>query len=663
MIKKGIIVSISFLLLTAFYLYGKDDRGDEKADIKIIVTASRVEDNTHDVPAYVTVVTAEDIAESGKDTLVDALETLAGIMFRSTTGNEAMAEIAMRGFGENAHGRVLVLLNGRRLNRPDMAGINWLQIPLQDVERVEIVRGGNSVLYGDHAVAGVVNIITRKGADGFDITMSVLGGSFGFNQERMDISGSIDSVTFSLNAEQTSTEGYRERSGFQSIGGGAHVGIDFTDTISTGINVSYNWMNFEMPGDLTKEEMEDDPRQAENTDDDAENQHLNTNMEFNSLFGEWGEVDVNLYYNFNLIKTNMASFASYSDVMINTIGITPQLAVEIDIPLFYNRLITGIDLYWETLHVDRFSEEARQNKTLAATLDKGSAGIYVRNDLSPMEAFIVGAGIRYELALIRAFADLGTALDDEKPHKSLVYDVSVVYHFLDESKIFARYERVYRYPFLDEQVSYYGFGGDQVYTDIEAETGNTADTGIELKLFDRDLTIGTDCFIVQMENEIAFNNETLRNENLEKTLRLGAEVYLSVSLFHKFFEFAGNYTYTSATFLEGENKDKELPLVPNHKAFAELTLNLPYGISFGGSLEVVGDFYQGGDYGNEKDRVTGYSVIDIFLRYHPDYIPGELELFAGIENILDELYTPFVSWDGYYPAPGFSWKIGGTYRY
>ena len=145
---------------------------EKSSDIEVIVTASRVEEETTAVAAYVTVLTEEELSAAGQSTLVDSLQSLAGVHFRSTSGNAAQAEVSMRGFGENSHGRVLVLLDGRRLNRPDMASINWLEIPIENIERVEVVRGGSSVLYGDNAVAGVVNIITKQGSAGFDIGVS-----------------------------------------------------------------------------------------------------------------------------------------------------------------------------------------------------------------------------------------------------------------------------------------------------------------------------------------------------------------------------------------------------------------------------------------------------------------------------------------------------------
>ena len=92
--------------------------------------------------------------------------------------------------GDSPFGKVQIQLNGRRLNRPDMASVNWFQIPLSQVERIEIVRGAGSVLYGDSAVAGVINIITRKGEGRPVFHTSAVAGSYGLHDEKAAVSGS-----------------------------------------------------------------------------------------------------------------------------------------------------------------------------------------------------------------------------------------------------------------------------------------------------------------------------------------------------------------------------------------------------------------------------------------------------------------------------------------
>ncbi len=653
---------LSFAILTAVPVLAQEQ---EEADIVVVVTAGRVEEETDRIPASVSVLTREDLDAAGQVTLVDALEDLAGVFFRSSTGNAAKVEVSMRGFGESSFGRVLVLLDGHRLNRPDMAGINWLQIPVENIERVEVVRGGNSVLYGDHAVAGVINIITRKGAEKeIAFSVSALGGSFGLNQERLGVSGSTGILTYSLNGERTAASGYRQRSAYDSLGFGGNLGLDLTDALSTNLAISYERMAYQLPGYLTKEQFEADPTQAGTLADEAEDQYFNVDLGIDAILGDWVSLTANIFYGLKFVKTDMPSWFTYSDLLMHTLGVTPKISLEAYPLGFTNSLIFGTDLYWEGLTIDRFSGKDRTNKTFSANLSKSSAGIYARDDIQLLEPLRLSAGARYEVAVITAVGNPDLA--GRKVHQAFVFDAGLVYNFREKSKVYTRFEQVYRYPFLDEQVIYSGFWPDAFSADLEPERGYNIEAGADLLLFDI-LTLGVNGFLLDMTNEIVPDFVLKRNVNLNKTRHLGAEGSLALELFG-LAKLSGNYTYTLTTFLEGADAGKEVPLVPNHQAYGEFTFFLPLGFSTGGGVRYVSRSYQGGDTANTQDPVSDYLLLDLKISYKPDYIPGDLEIFFSIENLLDTRYAPYVFYDGftpsgYYPAPGRNWKAGGSYRY
>ncbi|NTW16932.1 MAG: TonB-dependent receptor, partial [Syntrophaceae bacterium] len=169
---------------------------------EVVVTATRDTEEIRKVPANVSVITAEQIEKSGATTIPEILEKLESIQFRSYSGNASQSAMDMRGFGgDNPFGKTLIMLDGRRLNRPDMSSINWLQVPLNNVERIEVVRGASSVLYGDAAIGGVINIITKKGDGPPKFNASVIAGRYGLHDERVSVSGSTDKWTYALNGE------------------------------------------------------------------------------------------------------------------------------------------------------------------------------------------------------------------------------------------------------------------------------------------------------------------------------------------------------------------------------------------------------------------------------------------------------------------------------
>ncbi len=660
-----LVLGVSTLLAVNPAWSQEQEQEQAEPDIEVVVTADRVETETTKIPAHVTVITAEQLKAKGKATVVDALEELAGVSFRSTSGNPAQAEVSMRGFGENSHGRVLVLLDGRKLNQPDMASINWLQIPIENVERIEVVRGGNSVLYGDHAVGGVINIITKKGSQDVKLNAFTSGGSFWDNQERLGVTGMIGPFDLVINAEHTGSEGYRDHSALESIGAGLELGVDITDSLYSSLTLSYEWLACEFPGYLTKEDMEEDPTQSSG-DTETENHHLNNMITFKALLGEWGQFQVDTFYNVKISQDDIPSWASFSNKYFHSLGTSPRLNADFLLLGFENSLTVGADLSWNILDFQRYADASRGTKECSRLITKNSYGFYVNNEFSLLDTLHFNAGLRYEMASIATFTRLGIDIDDEKFHPALVWNAGVVWEFLPKSKLYGRFERVYHYPFIDEQVSFWGYISDNFNMDLEAEQGYNIETGTEITLFERIINLKLNLFYVELEDEIAYNPDTSANENMPRTRRIGGEAGVEVNI-EDFLIISGNYTYTYATFIAGDNESKFIPLVPEHDAFVEVTFNIPLGFSLGSSLNYRGACYTGSDYSNTQEKLADHFLWNGFLKYIPDFIPGKLQIMFHIENILNKCYATaayYNSWTGitaYYPEPGISWKISVSY--
>ena len=128
----------------------------------VVVSAARTEQSTLTTPASITVITREQIEISGARHINELLRGQGGVQINDLYGDGSRSSVGMRGFGETAASNTLVLVDGRRLNNPDIAAQDMNSIALEDVERIEIVQGSAGVLFGDQAVGGVINVITRK---------------------------------------------------------------------------------------------------------------------------------------------------------------------------------------------------------------------------------------------------------------------------------------------------------------------------------------------------------------------------------------------------------------------------------------------------------------------------------------------------------------------
>ncbi|MFP4179329.1 MAG: TonB-dependent receptor, partial [Spirochaetaceae bacterium] len=249
--------------------------------VDVLVTAGRTEEAEVSTPAHVTVISGEQISASGEQSLVGILDKLAGVNFTSNAGPER-AQIDMRGFGENSHGRVLVMVDGRRLNSQDMQGIQWLSIPLESIERLEVVRGSGSVLYGNHALGGVVNVITKGSSSRSEFTSSVDFGTYYsqnfnkgvFSSQRLRLGSKKGPVDGAVTFSNSTDEGYRERTESRSTNTHLGGGWNITELLRTELDLGYQRNSYEMPGALPEEDYKSSPSKADNDADEAEEHDL-----------------------------------------------------------------------------------------------------------------------------------------------------------------------------------------------------------------------------------------------------------------------------------------------------------------------------------------------------------------------------------------------------
>ncbi|MCX5839072.1 MAG: TonB-dependent receptor [Deltaproteobacteria bacterium] len=657
-----------------------DDAGRSAVLQEVVVTATRDQEEIRKVPADVTVITEKEIRDSGATSLVEILERQEGIQFRSYSGHEPLSIIDLRGMGgDSPYGKVQIQLNGRRLNRPDMASVNWFQVPLSQVERIEIVRGAGSVLYGDSAVAGVINIITRKGEGKPAFHVSAVAGSYGLHDEKASVSGSEKKWAYAVSGENYVSLGYRDRSKVSSQGAGLDLSYDMSEYIGLSMGASFNRTQYELAGNLTAAEMEADRRQYQparpvywtsaSSDDDGMDRQTELRFRIDSMLGDFGRAEIGFSAGIKDAETNYVSWNSFNSYTIRTYAVTPQYILEKKMFGRDNKLTAGVDYILEPFKMDRYTNRERIAKLSVVDLERQTTGYYLRDEFHLIKLLILSAGYRWEEATIRgnSITFPGTVdFDTKKTHRGDAHELGLTYLVGQKSKVFAKYATAYRLPFIDEQASYYGWGNGFL-ADLEKETAKTMELGTSLNPL-KNLTIGLTLFRIDMENEISWNSATNRNENLDRTRHEGAEGTFSY-LWEKWFKIYGSYAYHRATFEGGLYNGKELPLVPNQVIKLGMEWYLPGAFVLRPEARFVSNAYMSGDQDNNGEKLSAYQVYDLFLFYRPEWNRCKVSAFVGVENLNNEKYAAIgvketaFSPRAYYPMPERTGKCGISFEF
>ena len=172
----------------------------------VVVTATRVPVSIEQVGSSVTVIDAETIARHQWQSISEALQSVPGLRVSPSGGPGAQTSVFTRGTNSN---HTLILIDGVRAGDPSTpsGAYDFAHLRLDDVERIEIVRGPQSTVYGSDAIGGVINIITRRGRDGVQAGARIEGGSFNTHTESAGLSGARNGFHYALSMTESETHG------------------------------------------------------------------------------------------------------------------------------------------------------------------------------------------------------------------------------------------------------------------------------------------------------------------------------------------------------------------------------------------------------------------------------------------------------------------------
>jgi outer membrane cobalamin receptor len=209
---------------------------------EVIVTATKTEKDPNDVTQPVSVISGEEIRKSGATNVATAVQNATSVYIDSYGTPGSVQSVSIRGA---ASAQVLVLVDGIRMNSPRDGGFDLSLIPvsIDDIDRIEVLRGPGSALYGSDAMGGVINVITKK-PTATQNTIKVTAGNNRYGDIFLGNSGRNDQVYYSMSGNYVTSDGYRENSDLDQWVYGGKLGYDISRTSS--VEVSANFLNNEV---------------------------------------------------------------------------------------------------------------------------------------------------------------------------------------------------------------------------------------------------------------------------------------------------------------------------------------------------------------------------------------------------------------------------------
>jgi iron complex outermembrane receptor protein len=633
--------------------------------ITIFISGNRSETPGLGIPAATTVIGAKEIEESGASNLYELFSTVNGIQVSDSSSGGGNARIDMRGFGETSQSNVAILINNQKINTTTDATVwNLHAINLDNVERIEIIRGSSGALYGSQVVGGLINIITKDViGDKTSIKQSL--GSYNTTETSVDLArstyniGSIDTLVTHINAYKKKSDGYRYNNALEVERLDLGMRFNHGNNITT-LNVQSLFDHLQTPGALSASEVESNRRQSfydptGNTyttpaspagflGDFTENKTNTLTASHKRALTSKTDLDISGRYQ-KVERTFKTGGRTYTGTQYNQ----DKWIIEIN-PHFLTSSIYGSTSYGFDLNNSSYSLSSGQSNK-----QKIYAG-YAQHEIQLTQELSATTGARYSTVTNELYNSFSSPTTGKTNGSFFVKSIGLNYSANKNLRFFARADENFRFAKVDEHTNAQSGIGLKDQNGISYEVGGD----FNVNKFKVNAVLSR----LNLENEITSKlvSGTPYNFNLDKTTKDSLQVNL---------EFApridlvinGGAEFIDAQITGGAHDGSNTPGV------AEKTFNLSAtwlqnkNTTHSLSSKWIGEQFLTTDFNNDRPKLDSYKIFN----YNFNHKIEDWNLGLRIENLTNEKYISFGATaygaDGYYPAPERNFMLTAKYTF
>lgn len=557
------------------------------------------------------VITSEDIERMGCQSTEEALKSIPGVFYSTTGGKDHMPEVILRGQTPGkASQNILVLLNGTPLNSTtDTGGVNLGLIPINDIERIEVIPNGGNVLFGEGASAGTISITTKHkdnrkyyGYIGFD------GGSYNKRNYKAKLGTNVtDKLSFDITYQDDFLGGYRHHSEKDSRYFSTNATYDIDDgSLELGYLdsiVDAKFSGYVDKNDIKKSNSNTEARETLQILNGKVVKKLTNNLSF--------------FLNGDYKKRKYKSQTTDRDT--KSYYIKPELKYEY---MKKSYLVLGGDFnkgesdYWSSSH-------AKNNFT-----NRNAEGIFLSNN-TQLGSFIFNQGYRIQKIDYNQKVRKGIGKDRDGNFKENAYEISTSYLITDELSLYASYNHTFRAPTVDELGSWQGTP--------EVQTSNIFEIGTK-GLVNDFIYLSSSIYRSETENEIFYltadSGEVTGNYNFQnKIIRDGIEI--SLEQYFEKITLKQNFSFVDHKVDGGKYSGKKVPGVPEYLANLGIGYKIIENLELSTTWFYYGSSYAQYDYENKYSKQGGHTEVNLNLNYK---FNSDLLLYTGINNLFDKEY-------------------------
>lgn len=639
------------------------------AQEEIVVKSSRlVKEKIIGSQTYI--LDQEFIKNNSNKSIPELLAKLPGIKTKDLYGGGpgAKQSVDIRGFGDTATSNTLILLNGQRLTNIDLSLVDFTTIPRDTIDRIEVIMGNSSVLYGNNSTAGSINIITDQSINKQDqVNANFYVGSLGKYGSFLNGVKKFNNFSIKGNQNLIFSDGYRRNSALYQNNGSLELAYDYGG-YNLYINLKSHNQFQELPGDVgvntgnfsNSNGFEIDPRSSDTPNDFSQNNghqiFYGASFDMNSS----NKLIIDGSYKYNKSEGKFLSSSSDTDTRISSYQISPRLLS--DFKIFGQRAdsIIGTDLNYAYYYSDRMSTGKTWYKRYKAS-DINFAP-YFNSNIKLTDKDDVSVGFRYQWNWLRAgdtnnpsaYAfTLGEQETIIKPDHQYAFHLGYERSLNQENLITFKGGRSFRYPNIDERV---GAGFVSANHNFRLGSQSSFDFEAGHKFFNENLTVQTNFYYMRFKSEIKYDNATFTNRNLARTHRYGIENQINY-YFNDSLSLTNSFSIAQSKYRAGHRRDFDLTGVSAFKNNTDIIYKLASFLDVQSSIYYQSSQRMINDEENYQVLQPGYYLVDLGFKGSSN----GFDYSMMFNNVLDKNYYQYAvastsSYNVYntYPLEGFN---------
>ncbi len=612
LIKRGAALGVAASIIPWAASVAESTSASQDALPLVVVTATRIPTPETEVASSVTVVTAEQIAARQIRTLPDLLREIPGLNVVQGGGPGAQTSIFLRGTNSN---HTKVFIDGIDVGDPSNsnAAFNFGQLLTQDIQRVEVLRGPQSGLYGSDAVGGVISIITKAGSGPARFNAGIEGGSFNTFNQNAGMSGSLDRFHYAASIQhfhagstpvtpsdylqpgQVRIDDYND-----NLTGSTKLGFEVTDAFDVGLVARYTDAHLRFTGD----DYDFYPTIPDTTQSAAHTKQYYTRATAHlSSFG--GAFEQTLGIAYSTIKSY--SFSPDGPVQSDNFGARVKYDWQ------------GILALAPTQKLILGAEHQRDSITAPISADTSIDSGYLELQSSFFDSLYDTLSVRHD--------------DNDRFGRKTTYRFAPAYIFAaTATKLKASVGTGFKAPTLSQLFQSFPDLGFFANPNLRPETDVGWDAGVEQPLLGSTLLVGVTYFHIDIKNLIGNSADFTTLINVGRAATEGAEAFVAYQPIQTL-NLRLDYTFTQAT---DEVTHRTLLRRPKHKASLVSTWQALDRLQLSATVLSVSSWVDGNrDFSIQRLNASPYTTVDVAGRYS---LTKNWDVTARVANLFNRRY-------------------------